>query len=85
MSVQKVKEYLMCECPHASHECCGGRGPAVFEVTRDGKKLKLCTRCDFSSDKKRLIVDGEYPLKTLVDFDPLGAFVVAGMLQKDSK
>lgn len=73
------REYQMCECPQANYSCCGGRGPAVFEVERDGKKLKLCTRCDLSSDKNRkLIIDEKYDANTLIDFDPIGAFVVIG-------
>lgn len=76
-------QYKMCECPQANSSCCGGRGPAVFSVKRGSKKLNVCTRCDFRFDKeKKLIITEKYDFKTLMDFDPLGAFVVAGKLSE---
>jgi hypothetical protein len=81
-----VAEYAMCECPSPSFQCCGGRGPAAYEATRDGKRLKLCTRCDLSGDQdKRLIVTEQHSVKVLMDFDAIGAFVVMHELMEARK
>lgn len=75
--------YGVCEC----NTCiiglggCGGLGPAAFEVTRKGKRIRLCTRCDFSDDKdKTLLVTEKDGAKLWLDFDPLGAFCIMGKL-----
>lgn len=65
-----------CECDGPT--CCHGRGPAAFEVTRDGKRMKVCTRCDLTSDgDKKLLVTRDMPAKLFFDFDPLGALCIA--------
>ena len=70
-----------CECHGTS--CCGGRGPAAFEVIRDEKKMLVCTRCDLSSDKdKRLLITGREPASTYFDFDALGAVCLGFALEK---
>lgn len=68
--------YEKCDCADGHRGACDG--PAVFEVTRNGEKLKLCTRCDFTEDKpsRRLIIDDSYPPEPLIEYDALGALVV---------
>ena len=73
-----VPPHGYCECASGivSLGCCGGLGPAAFEVTRGGKQVKLCTRCDLSRDeptRKTLVQPGE-SLAIYVDFDVLGAW-----------
>lgn len=70
------KTYESCECP-ARGMCCNGYGPAAYLVERDGKKLKLCTRCDLSGDKRIKILVKKSQLEEYFDFDPLGGMVLA--------
>jgi hypothetical protein len=70
--------------PHGFCECRSGcqcaiiAGPVAFEVERDGRKLKVCTRCDLSSDAgKRLLVTKGDPIAPYQNHDPLGALVIA--------
>lgn len=69
-----------CECNGVM--CCGGRGIAVFQVERDGKTMKVCTRCDFSGDKNKKILKyvTKIPAKKLMDFDSLGAVCLANYI-----
>ena len=79
----KVK-IIDCECN--GYMCCGGRGIAVFQVERKGKTMKVCTRCDLSSDKNQKILRYvlKLPSKKLFDFDALGAICLASYI-KDKK
>lgn len=62
-----------CDCDGVM--CCGGRGIAVFQVTRDGKKMNVCTRCDLSIDKdKKILKYAKKIHEELVKFDALGAY-----------
>lgn len=77
-----------CECADGMPGgCCMGRGPAAFEVLRDGKKMRVCTRCDFSSDEptRKLLVRGTDPMSIYSDFDGLGALCLAFMLSEQTK
>ena len=74
---KKNVKIIDCDCNGAS--CCGGRGIAVFSVVRNGKKMKVCTRCDLAVDRptrKVLPYVKNIPAKKLIDFDPLGAFCI---------
>lgn len=78
--LEKKFPYGTCECDGSS--CCGGTGPAAFEVTRNDQRMKVCTRCDLSSDQdKKLLVKGSDDAETFMRFDPLGAFVIMGMMK----
>ncbi len=62
-----------CDCDCGNHQ---GRDratvPVAFLVERDGKQMKVCTRCDISSDKRlSRLFDGETPFTEFFDFDPL--------------
>ena len=51
-----MKEIKIIDCDCNGWQCCNGRGIAVFQVMRDGKKMKVCTRCDLSSDTDKKIL-----------------------------
>lgn len=71
-----------CECD--GNMCCGGKGIAVFQVERKGKKIKVCTRCDLMSDKNKKILKyvKNIPVKKLMDFDALGAVCLANFINE---
>ena len=73
--------------PHGLCECnctvCGGKGLAAFEVERDGRVMRVCTRCDLSDDKnKRLLVTRTDPFDQLEQYDIIGGVCVAGLLDR---
>lgn len=77
--------YGYCECENKIG-CCHGMGPAAHEVTRDGKRLRLCTRCDLNSDlDKVLLVTEEDRGDVFFDFDPLGGFLIIAALAERKK
>ncbi len=85
MAQKKMDNYAalfphgVCECNGAT--CCGGRGPAAYEVTRDGRRMKVCTLCDLWSDiNKKLLVTSDEKTKVYFDFDAMGAFCIARKL-----
>ena len=47
-----------CQCEHRA-------GPAAYEVARNGKTMRVCTRCDFASDRptRRLLVTRDIELR----------------------
>lgn len=47
--------------------CCGGAAMAVFAVTRDGKRMTVCTHCDFRNDENKVIL--AYVFTDLMDWD----------------
>lgn len=69
----------LCECQSGiGGGCCHGRGPAAYSVARDGEALRVCTRCDLSSDTdKRLLVTFEDDADVFFEFDPLGFLCIA--------
>ncbi len=75
-----MEKIIDCECN--GYMCCGGRGIAVFVVERDGKDIKVCTKCDFSDDKNKRILKyvKKIPAQKLMDFDSLGAICLANYL-----
>ena len=80
LTLVDIAPHGLCECDGIS--CCGGRGPAWLEVTREGRRIKVCTRCDLTSDKDReILVQPTTPTKVFSDFDALGAMVIADLLQ----
>lgn len=74
--------------PHGECECRGGcqcevqAGPAAYEVTRDGKVMRVCTRCDLLEDAptKRLLVTRNDDAQAYYDWDVLGLVCIAGAL-----
>lgn len=47
---------MKCECDPCGCHDRYGVGPAAIEATRDGKRIKLCTRCILSGDVDRVVV-----------------------------
>lgn len=67
---------IMCEC---THSC----APVAFLVGRKGKRIKVCTRCDLSSDKIiKLLLDKNTPMKHFFDYDALGALCLSTYLNR---
>ena len=75
-----------CECDGG--QCCHGQGPAAYRVTRKGRRMIVCTRCDLGSDTdKGLLVTKEDNVRVYEDFDPLGALCLIYLFaeQEESK
>ncbi len=70
-----------CEC-RIGCECQAKPGPAAFTVTRDGKTLKVCTRCDFRADRplRQLLVTGNDSTDVYLEYDALGCYIIIGEL-----
>lgn len=67
-----------CECVCENHAEGAEAAPVAWEVTRDGERVKLCTRCAFSYDKDKLpLFDKNTPSGPFLEFDALGAMIVA--------
>lgn len=80
--------YGRCQCgPEYGCMACGGTGPAAYEATRDGKRLRLCTRCDLTSDtdKVLLIQETDTNVQVFKDFDALGFFCIIRELMERRK
>tara|TARA_Y100000310_G_scaffold341826_1_gene442325 strand:+ start:254 stop:490 length:237 start_codon:yes stop_codon:yes gene_type:complete len=77
-----MKEY-----PHGNCECVAGcqcerngPGPAYAEVTRDGKRMKVCSRCTLFGDKdEKLLVTAEDSASVYLDYDPLLFFALENL------
>lgn len=64
-----------CDCDCANHET--AMAPVYVLVLRDGKELRLCSRCDLSTDiKLARLVSKAMPAKPFFDFDDMGAFCI---------
>lgn len=76
--------YGKCDCSTGivSLGCCGGNGPAAFEVTRNGKRLKVCTRCDLSTDQAKICLVKQGDNLDVFSSDPLGALCLTFTLQE---
>ena len=67
-----------CDCICTNHTYCKAI-PAAFLIERSGKQMKVCTRCDLTSDKKiARLFDSSTLMKEFFDYDPLGGFCVEG-------
>ena len=66
--------YGRCECPE--HPNC--QGPAFYEVKRDGKTIKVCTRCDLPSDTdKKFLIKEDQVIGPFWRYDKLGVMKAA--------
>lgn len=67
-----------CECNFNCMNCPPGNDhPVAFLVERDGKELKVCTRCDLSRDIYiTKLFDEKTPINPFITYDPLGAMVM---------
>ena len=70
-----------CQCDGPT--CCQGRGPAAYRVEREGRTMRVCTKCDLSSDaNKTLLVTEKDKADVWMEFDALGAFRIMHELQE---
>lgn len=66
-----------CHCKCGNHEA--AMAPVAYLIERDGVEMRVCTRCDLSSDKKLArLVSKAMPAQPFHDFDILGAFCLIG-------
>jgi hypothetical protein len=65
-----------CECDACPVHAVRGPGPAAFDVLRDDKWVKLCTRCDFKGDTKVLLVTKDTDPAPFRAWDALGYALV---------
>ncbi len=72
--------YGECEC-RGGCQCALVPGPAAFTVEREGKTMKVCTRCDFDSDRKTrvLLLQSSGSMEPYMKYDFLGALCIIGM------
>lgn len=71
-----------CECRQGC-QCAGIPGPAAEEITRNGKRMKVCTRCTLTGDVDRVwLVTEDTPGDVFRNYDPLGFFCILGHLQE---
>ena len=67
-----------CECSKKCL-CRFGAGPAIYQVKRKGMVLKVCSRCDLSSDTEKVQLGDHISLsyeekRIFIDWDPLFMF-----------
>jgi len=73
-----------CDCQCSNH-IGYDKVPAAFLIERDGKEMKVCTRCDLSRDKYLArLFDAETEMGPFSEFDILGAFCIAGMVDDEA-
>ncbi len=75
---------IKCECTYGQPPgCCKGKGPAAYEAVRNKNKIKLCTRCILSKDKKEVILENvKADFDKYVTYDALGAIVLLAKLDE---
>jgi hypothetical protein len=70
-----------CECTNNCNVHFGNKengAPCTEVVERDGKELKVCSRCVLTGDKHvRYLIDEETPLGPFMKYDALGTFCTA--------
>lgn len=77
-----------CECTGEwGHcQCAAHAGPAAFSVVRNGRTIRVCTRCDLPTDsERRLLVSGADPSDPFFHYDILGFMCIGAELAKADK
>ena len=80
--------YGECECIHDACQCSTrGPGPAAYTAVRDGKRMRLCTRCDLFQDRptKELLVKSMADLPLFEEYDSLGGLCLRWVLEEELK
>lgn len=71
-----------CDCVCSNHSNGAENAPCAFLVERNGKQMKVCTRCDLTSDQNKVrLFDTETIFKPFFEFDPLGALCLTNFVQ----
>jgi hypothetical protein len=80
-----IGPYGACQCvKDCDLSWCGGRGPASWSVTREGKTLQVCSRCRLSGDtNKRLLVKKTDALSLFESWDSMGTELIRLHLTED--
>lgn len=76
--------YGVCDCDSGvAGGCCLGTGPAARTAIREGKEVRLCTRCNLLKDKstEKLLVTKEH-LQTFLDYDYIGSLAIQFELEE---
>lgn len=68
--------YGLCACDKCPENWCAGRGPAAFEVTRDGCTMNVCSRCTLLGDAITLLIRKDEDLTPYLAWDPFQALVL---------
>ena len=72
-----------CECNNCRVHKSHNRIPCAFLVEREGKQIKVCTKCDLSTDKYiARLFDGDSNMKDFFDYDNLGTIVILNLLDE---
>jgi len=73
-----------CECictAHGNHIST----PVAYLISREGREMKVCTRCQMSNDKIiSMLIDRETPSNPYIEFDALGAMLLIMRLTEDA-
>lgn len=70
-----------CDCICSNHINGADKTPVAFLIERDGKEMKVCTRCDLSSDKHIAnLFDETTEMQPFAEHDALGLFCMPGRL-----
>ena len=71
-----------CECRECDNDNCGGRGPAAYAISRDGKRLLVCTRCICTGDEVlETLVTTRAELEECSEWDQLGGSCLSQELE----
>ena len=69
-----------CEC-RTICQCAVVPGPAAWSIVRDGKEMKVCTRCILSGDyDRKLLVGKDDDANEFIEYDALGFFLMVTSL-----
>lgn len=76
-----------CECKCGVHERIDAEtAPVAYLVEREGRTLKVCTRCDLSSDTRvARLFDRSTHSDSFMEYDPLGAMAMLGQLDSEKE
>lgn len=76
-----------CECKDCGVHAESNDAPLAYLIERDGKQLKVCTRCRRSGDLVLgLLIDMSAPIDPHFDYDALGTLgVVMYMLEHEEQ
>lgn len=72
-----------CDCDCDNHPNSAAKTPVWILVERNGKQLRLCTRCDLSTDKKLArLASKAMPIEPFIEFHAFGALCLLLLFKK---
>ena len=69
---------ILCECRDGC-QCEAKQGPALHDISRDGKRMNVCSRCILTDDvaiEMYGVNKDVLTLKEVGDYDPLAGFIM---------